>query len=295
VETALRQYCDFTSIPRKSVIKELAEYATDPEEKIKLHKIFSTDSEYVKFVKQELRGIVDLFIDFPSLKPPLDLLLEIAPKLAPRYYSISSSYKANPGRVHITVASVNYKSGSKRIHSGVASYWLRLPEISKIPVFIRKSSFRLPVNPMSPIIMVGPGTGLAPFRGFIQERQILEKSGENLLFFGCRNRNQDYIYKEELESAASSGLIKFFPAFSREQNSKVYVQHKILEYADAVASVLLTSDAYLYICGDARSMPKDVQDALIQVLIKRGMLQDAAKQLLDKMAADNRFMQDTWF
>jgi len=142
--------------------------------------------------------------------------------------------------------------------------------------------------------MVGPGTGLAPFRSFIQERQLVGTTSDNLLFFGCRHRNHDYIYKEELEIADSNKVIKLFTAFSREEDHKVYVQHKIIQSGDLVSSLLLRKDAYLYICGDARAMPKDVQEAIINVLSKK-MEPAAALELLNNMKHEGRFQQDTWF
>lgn len=153
---------------------------------------------------------------------------------------------------------VQYKTDNNRIHKGVCTTWLQkqVPKEGSslfVPIFVEKAIFRLPKDPKIPVVMVGPGTGLAPFRGFIQDRELTFKQGnktENLLFFGCRNRNIDFIYREELEQAVAEGYLTLSVAFSRESpEKKVYVQHKMLEMGEKVWDILENQKGTFYVCG----------------------------------------------
>ncbi len=162
----------------------------------------------------------------------IDHLMELLPRLQPRFYSISSSSRVHPESIHITGVVVEYETKTGRTNKGVATTWLRpmVPSEDnqyKIPVYVRRSQFRLPNRPQTPVVMIGPGTGLAPFRGFIQERAWQKKQGKNVgethLFFGCRNRDVDYIYREEMEQFAEGedAVLTLHTAFSRDQAHKV--------------------------------------------------------------------------
>jgi NADPH-ferrihemoprotein reductase len=159
------------------------------------------------------RSLLEVMQDFPSAKPSLGVFFgSVAPHLQPRYYSISSSPAQHPRAVHITCAVVRERMPSGRLHEGVASCWLaRARPGDRVPLFLRRSSFKLPPSPAVPVVMVGPGTGLAPFRGFLQHRAALLQSGQRLgaahLFFGCRNRRHDFIYEAELEAAVAGGAV----------------------------------------------------------------------------------------
>lgn len=208
--TALTHYLEITALPRTHIIKELAEYCSDESEKELLKLMSSTSPEgkakYQSWVQESCRNIVHILEDVPSCRPPIDHICELLPRLQPRYYSISSSSKLHPTTVHVTAVLVNYKTATGRINKGVATTFLSAKHPSddkplpRVPLFIRKSQFRLPTKPEIPIIMIGPGTGLAPFRGFIQERNQSREEGktvgETLLYFGCRKRSEDYIYEE---------------------------------------------------------------------------------------------------
>lgn len=260
--TALTHYLDITMNPRTHVLKELSEYATDPEEKEKLKMMSSTTPEgkalYQSWIIHDNRNIVHVLEDLPSCKPALDHLCELLPRLQPRYYSISSSAKLYPTTVHITAVLVQYTTPTHRVNNGVATTLLasKKPqgtEFPTVPIFIRKSQFRLPAKTQTPIIMVGPGTGFAPFRGFIQERKFNKDEGktvgENILFFGCRKRSEDFIYEEELEEYVKNGTIILHTAFSRDQAEKVYVQHLIEKNTDEVWKVIGENNGHFYICG----------------------------------------------
>mmetsp|Transcript_45667 Transcript_45667/g.114911 ORF Transcript_45667/g.114911 Transcript_45667/m.114911 type:complete len:662 (-) Transcript_45667:433-2418(-) len=299
--STLLSFVDITSPPRKSVLESLSHFTTDPAEKEKL-KLMSSGSEaateeYNKTIREPHRCILEVLELFPSIKLPLDAFLDINPRLAPRYYSISSSQAAHPDSVHATVAVVNFTTPTGRFHNGVCSTWLQRQEPgAEVAVYIRKSTFHLPADPSIPILMIGPGTGLAPFRGFIEQRAATKASGKTVFFFGCRRRDTDYIYEEELKQYVESGVLTHLSvAFSREQDEKVYVQHKMREEKDIVWDVI-SNNGYVYVCGDARYMAKDVHQALIDVAAEvGGMSETAAEEFISKLQADGKYLQDVWF
>jgi len=285
----------------------LVEYATNSEEKTALARLSSDgdpSDEYSKFIKQDQRTIFEVLQHFPSVNPPLPHILELLPRLAPRYYSISSSSNAHPGRVHITSIVVRFHTPTGREHHGVASTWLaKLPVGTKVPVFVRESHFKLPATP-APIIMVGPGTGLAPFRGFLQEikhRRTAKGQAdwESVLFFGCRHRQYDYIYEEELAGfEQDKTLTHLHVAFSRESSQKVYVQDKLgdHEMKETLWHFLNDKKGYFYVCGDARQMAKAVHQTLINVVKECGkMNEEQAIAFVESLQKSGRYLQDVWF
>ncbi|KAK9700619.1 FAD binding domain [Popillia japonica] len=303
--TALSHYVDITMNPRTHVLKELSEYASDPAEKEKLKLMASTTPEgkalYQQWVIDDNRNIVHILEDMPSCKPDLDHLCELLPRLQPRYYSISSSPKLYPNTVHITAVLVEYATPTKRVNKGVATTWLKekkpIPEgnCPTVPIFIRKSQFRLPQKAQTPIIMVGPGTGLAPFRGFIQERSVSKKDGQTMgdtiMYFGCRKKDEDYIYEEELTQYVNDGVITLYTAFSRDQAKKVYVHHLMEQNADEIHKIIVEENGHLYICGDARHMANDVRNTMIKIL-QKSMDKQQATAYLKKMETQKRLSAD---
>merc|ERR1712203_581375 len=243
--------------------------------------------------------------DLPSCKPGIDHLLELLPRLQPRFYSISSSSKVHKDAVHVTAVVIEYETPTGRTNNGVCTKWLQpmIPDdngntIHRVPAYVRRSQFRLPNRVQTPVIMIGPGTGLAPFRGFIQERAWQKEQGkpvgETHLYFGCRNKDQDYIYREELEAWEQDGLLTLHTAFSRDQAEKRYVTHCLREQGSEVWK-LLDQGAHLYVCGDAKMMAKDVRNIVTEVCREHGGMSEAdAESFVKKLETQKRYSADVW-
>lgn len=302
--TALAYFADLLSSPRKDALLGLASCATDEAQAARLKLLASPQgkAEYTNYIAKPHRSLLEVMQDNPSAKPSLGLFFgSIAPRLAPRFYSISSSHALHPRSVHVTCAVIREVMPTGRVHNGVASFYLQQCAVGdRIPVFIRNSTFKLPANPAAPVVMVGPGTGLAPFRGFIQEREVLlrekQQLGPAVLFFGCRHRNHDYIYESELTGAVEAGaLSKLHVAFSRMGASKDYVQHHMEAQAAELWSLLQQPDAVVYVCGDAKAMAKDVHRALCKVAEQQGKMSTAAAENWVKRLGDSgRYHKDVW-
>lgn len=209
---------------------------------------------------------------FPGVRPDPEAFIESLDALQPRVYSISSSLKCSPGRVALTVDAVRYEV-EKRTRLGVASTFLagRVSSGDKIKVYVQKAQhFALPTDPKTPIIMVGPGTGVAPFRAFLQERQATNAPGRNWLFFGHQRSNFDFFYEDELIAMRSAGLLtRLTLAWSRDAHEKIYVQNRMREVGRDLWA-WLAEGAHFYICGDATRMAKDVERTLVDVIAEHG-------------------------
>lgn len=214
-----------------------------------------------------------------------------------RAYSISSSSKAHPNQVHLTIASVRYHSGGRN-RSGVCSTYLaeRVRRGEKPAIFISPNkAFRVPANGNAPLIIVGPGTGIAPFRAFLQERQATGAQGKNWLFFGDQHQEHDFIYREELTAWQESGLLtRLDLAFSRDQDKKIYVQNRMLEQG-AELYAWLQEGGYFYVCGDASRMAKDVDNALYEIVRQFGGLSsERAADYIDQLKKEKRYLRDVY-
>jgi sulfite reductase (NADPH) flavoprotein alpha-component len=243
------------------------------------------------------REFVDLVKDFPGIvKNPQDLF-NILQRLTPRMYSIASSQAAHPNEVHTTVRVVRYNAhGADR--QGVCSGHLgeRSPVGSTMPIFLHENNaFRLPQDPDAPVIMIGPGTGIAPFRAFLEHRQVLGEKGPMWLFFGEQRRVSDFLYEEQFAELQRDGVLtKLHTAFSRDTGKKVYVQDRMQENAAELYD-WLERGAYFYVCGDASRMAKDVETALLDVIAKgsNGTLEHAAEYLAN-MKKQKRYQRDVY-
>jgi sulfite reductase (NADPH) flavoprotein alpha-component len=240
--------------------------------------------------------VLDLLDLDPTFTPtPEELLEELSP-LAHREYSISSSPRVHGDTVHITMATVRYRVAD-RDRGGVCSTHLadRCAPGDTVPVFISPNKkFRLPADDVS-AVMIGPGTGIAPFRGFLHERAAAGAPGGNWLFFGDQHRGHDYLYAEELDRFVTDGLLdRLDLAFSRDQEHKVYVQDRMREHSGELFA-WLEAGAHLYVCGDATTMADDVDAALHEIVAEHGGLEpDQAAAYVDRLRAENRYSRDVY-
>lgn len=243
------------------------------------------------------RGLIDLLIECPGVIEDPAEFVAMLPKLTPRLYSISSSPFAHAGQIHTTVAVVRY-TAHNRERGGVCSTLFadRASVSDRLPIYIQPNKkFKLPKDSGAPIIMIGPGTGIAPFRGFLHERRALGAKGRNWLFFGERSATTDYLYREELEAMYSDGhLTRLDTAFSRDQADKVYVQDRMLEQAPLFWN-WLQDGASVYVCGDASRMAKDVHATLHRIVKEQGgMTTQAAEEYVHILKEDHRYHRDVY-
>lgn len=241
--------------------------------------------------------VVDVLKRFPTALTAEQLIGLLRP-LTPRLYSIASSQSEVEEEVHLTVGVVRYPQEDGTVRSGAASSYLadRLPEDAEVRVFVEHNdNFRLPQNPDTPVIMVGPGTGIAPFRAFLQEREAQGADGKNWLFFGNPHFTQDFLYQVEWQRYVKSGLLsKISLAFSRDQANKIYVQDRLRE-AGLELYQWLEAGAHFYVCGDANHMAKDVQEALLDVIAEHGQKsREEAEEYLSELRRAKRYQRDVY-
>jgi sulfite reductase (NADPH) flavoprotein alpha-component len=282
------------------LLEALRRYATIPNEAHSLESLCDGEADGY----MEGRDVLDVLRDFPSARTllrqrDLHALVRSLPVLRPRLYSISSSLRAHPSEVHLTVGVVRFRrDGCDRLRKGVASTFLseRMRPGERVGVFVQKAhAFALPQDGSVPIIMVGPGTGIAPFRAFLQEREATGASGGNWLFFGDQREECDFLLRPELEAWQQKGVLtRLDTAFSRDQEKKIYVQHRMVEQG-AELWKWLEGGAHFYVCGDAGRMAKDVDAALQQVARENGGLNQAgAKAYIAEMAKAGRYQRDVY-
>ena len=238
--------------------------------------------------------LLDLLEDPPRLAP--QAIVDLLPKLQPRLYSISSSPRMHPGAIHITVGVVRYELNG-RTRNGVCSTFLaeRIRSEDQLPIFLHPSTFRLPEDPDRNVIMIGPGTGIAPFRAFLQDRAMCGAHGKNWLFFGDQKASTDFLYQDELKAFQAQGVLhQLDTAFSRDQQQKVYVQHRMRERAREIWA-WLEEGAHLYVCGDAKRMAKDVDMVLREIVTEQGGLaEEATNAYIASLKKDKRYLRDVY-
>ena len=243
------------------------------------------------------REFVDLLSEFPGVVTEPQQLFNVLQRLTPRMYSIASSQMLHPDNVQTTVRVVRYEAHGRE-RQGLASGHMgdRAPVGSTFPIFLHaNANFRLPEDTSAPVIMIGPGTGIAPFRAFLEERQATGQTGDNWLFFGEQRRSLDFLYREQFEAMHGNGLLtRFDTAFSRDQAKKVYVQDRMQEHA-ADLYAWLERGAYFYVCGDATRMAKDVELSLMDAIARgsNGTL-DHANEYLQTMKRQKRYQRDVY-
>ncbi|XP_051007006.1 methionine synthase reductase [Acomys russatus] len=323
---------EIRAVPKKAFLRALVECTSSTPEKRRLQELCSKQgaADYNHLVRDAHVCLLDLLLAFPSCQPPLSLLLEHLPKLQPRPYSCASSSLLHPDRLHFVFNIVEFPSNPTAavLRKGVCTGWLAalaaplLQPSTEAPradsgaalapkILISRratSSFHLPDDPSAPIIMVGPGTGVAPFVGFLQHREKLQEQhpdgnfGAMWLFFGCRHKDRDYLFREELRHFLKTGVLTHLKvSFSRdaapeqEEAPAKYVQDNLQHHSQQVARILLQEKGYIYVCGDAKNMAKDVNDALVELISKEtGADKLEAMRTLATLKQEKRYLQDIW-
>lgn len=292
----LTNYYDLQAPPRRSDLKLYSRYCKAPVDTGCLMRLASKEfrAEYKEKITNEFMGIVDLLDKTPSLQFPLEHFLHHIPLLQPRYFTIASSNKLYDS-IHLTVAVTRHEKTNGDMFLGLCSNYMAEAEKQKLRVFVRPSTFRLPKDISLPIILIGPGTGVAPMRAFLQERSLQDanKRGKTILYFGCQKENKDYLYKEELDNYNNSGVIdNLRVAFSRAGGVKVYVQHLLQYHSEETADLIVHRNAHVYVCG-AVQMGHDVNEVLQRVLHQK-LPNSTAKEYLDTMSQQGRYVQELW-
>ena len=331
---------EICAVPSKALIRVLSEHTSDLQQKRRLQELCSKQgtNEYTKFVREPSLSLLDLLNAFPSCQPPFVRLLELMPRLKARLYSVSSSPLEDPLHLHFVFNVVEFPAigGIREQRQGVCTGWLNniarsqgksmtgdskapidafsklsLEEFVNVPVFQRKNlNFKLPSNPKTPIIMIGPGTGVAPFIGFLKHRELKQKKlgldtslSDAWLFFGCRHKERDYLYQQELEQFLSSGVLsRLCVSFSRDpveelQNSPCpkYVQDNLRRHSAEVAQLVFEKGAVVYICGDADNMARNVYDTFLEIVkeYKAIDITEARKEMM-KLRENKQYLEDIW-
>lgn len=285
------------SKPTRKIVETLAAKATDANEKARLDGLLVPESKDILASFLEQREFVDLLAEFPSAQiTPQEFVAHLR-KLMPRLYSVASSSKAYPSDVHLTVAIVRYETNHRQ-RVGVCSTFLSdraQVGSTPVPVFVSDSHFAPPEDGAKDCIMVGPGTGIAPFRAFMQDRVATGAKGRNWLFFGDQKRGTDFLYEEDWqELLAKKQLTRLDTAFSRDQLLKVYVQDRMRENAAEIWS-WVKAGAHFYVCGDAKRMAKDVDTALHDIIAdKGGMSIEQAAEYVKQMKKEKRYQRDVY-
>lgn len=320
---------DIREPPKKAVIRQLVEGTTNPQEKRRLQELCSKQGmvDYTSFIRNPEISILDLLLAFPSCNPDVDRLIESLPKLQPRPYSACSSPLKTPGHLDIAFNVINIPEGDGRsfarqgICTGMLDRMTNQNQISEgstedrtdtkifqLQISTRPNQyFRLPNDVSIPLILIGPGTGVAPFVGFLQHREMQKNSaefadqtfGEIFLFFGCRNRSQDFLFKEELMGLQKVDILsKLCVSFSREtisQEDAKYVQDNIKRNAEQLLQLIDNQKAVIYVCGDAKNMAKDVNQTFMTILQeKKKMTESEAKSFITKLRLERRYLEDVW-
>jgi cytochrome P450/NADPH-cytochrome P450 reductase len=302
----LTEFVELQQVATRRQIQAMAAATRCPVTKPKLLALVGDDEGAGERHRAEVivkrKSAFDLMREFPACEWPFAAYLESLSPLAPRYYSISSAPVSDATRCSVTVAAVRGPAASgEGVFKGVCSNYLgarRVGDIVHATIRATKAGFRLPEDAAVPILMVGPGTGLAPFRGFLQQRAAWKAEGRTLgpamLFFGCRHPDQDFLYAEELRAFADRGIVELHVAFSRDGGAKTYVQDLIERRSDRVGE-LIEAGAVIYVCGDGARMEPDVKRTLVGLRAARARVAEAdARRWIEELGAAGRYVLDVW-
>uniref|UniRef100_A0A1Y1KHU1 NADPH-dependent diflavin oxidoreductase 1 n=3 Tax=Photinus pyralis TaxID=7054 RepID=A0A1Y1KHU1_PHOPY len=293
------QYFDLNAVPRRNFFNILLGLTDNDLEKEKLEEFISAEGQddLYNYCNRPRRNIVEVLQDFPHALKNItdDVLLEMFPPIKPREFSIASSFKAHKDEIHILLAVVQYKTKLVKERMGLCSNYLANLRVGDhISVWIKKGSFKFPVDPEATVIMVGPGTGMAPFRSFICEWELEGGTSADKIyfFFGCRGQS-DFHCRRDFERLQREKKLTLICAFSRETEHKVYVQHKIEENGDLLWELLRTRNVYVFVAGNAKNMPRQVREAFVSVCKMNGGMANA-DAFIENMEKTGRYQTETW-
>jgi sulfite reductase (NADPH) flavoprotein alpha-component len=283
--------------PTTKILNTLAAKATDPVEKAKLAELLKPEAKEATAAYLDNREYLDLLAEFPSAKLTPQEFVDHLRKLMPRLYSIASSPQKHPREIHLTVAVVRYETNGRHRVGVCSSFMADRVAIGQTPtpVFVSNSHFGPPEDPSKDAIMVGPGTGIAPFRAFLQDRVASGASGRNWVFFGDQKSTTDFLYEDEWKQYLAAGqLTRLDLAWSRDQLLKVYVQDKMRENAKELWA-WIKAGGYFFVCGDAKRMAKDVDQALHDIIAEQGGIAiEQAQDYVKQMKKDKRYQRDVY-
>ncbi|GAA6005265.1 NAPDH-dependent diflavin reductase [Rhodotorula paludigena] len=287
---------DISSVPRQSFFEWLAAFSEgDKEEKLRWFCEPAGQDDLIDYTIRPRRTINEVLYEFREAEIPPEYILDLLPPIRPRGFSISSSPASHNGKVDLLVAIVKYKTILSVPRKGLATTYLStLAPGARLPIrFDKSGTLKLPPSAAAPLIMVGPGTGVAPFRALLEER-VRAGAKENLLFFGCRSSSKDFYFRSYWDQLVADGTLTLSVAPSRDQEDKVYVQHRIPLFADQIWDYL-QRDGYLYVCGSSTQMPKAVKKAMLAVVRdKGGMSEEEAEKYWDALERCGRLVEETW-
>ncbi|XP_032425644.1 NADPH-dependent diflavin oxidoreductase 1 isoform X1 [Xiphophorus hellerii] len=302
VRRLVERYLDVAAVPRRSFFELLAAVATSDLERDKLLEFCSPagQDQLQAYCGRPRRTALEVLADFPLTTAELepDRLLDLIPEIQPRSFSIASSLKVLPGRLQVLLAVVRYRTKLHRPRIGLCSNWLASldPEQGEVlvPLWVKRGGLRFPPDRDTPVVLVGPGTGVAPFRAALQER-LSEGKTASVLFFGCRSETKDFYFRSEWAAMTAAGKLQLFTAFSRDQEEKVYVQHRVRERAALLWDLMSNKHGCFYIAGNAKQMPAAVRDALQFAFQQEGGVSaQEAEQMLVAMEKTGRLQSETW-
>jgi len=293
IRHAVTHYFDIQSIPKRYFFELLSHFTEDELEKEKFLEFNTAEGQQdlYDYCNRPRRHILEVLYDFRHTTPniPFEYLWDLIPAIKPRSFSIASSPRRHESVLELLVAVVRYRSSLKKPREGLCSTWLsNLKKENKVPVWVRPGSFKFPPT-NTPVVMVGPGTGVAPFRSFIADEE--KESGRNkLLFFGCRNKNADFFFEQEWKD---HDKLEVITAFSRDQEDKVYVQHKISEFQHLITQHILDNCGWFFVAGNSKNMPSQVRDALVTSLATR-LGKEEAEKFVETMEITGKYQTETW-
>lgn len=307
------KYFDINSIPKQSFFELFAEVSQDETEKEKLLEFLTPEGQddLFNYVYRPRRTICEIFYDFPNTCKNienLETLLDLIPSIKPRSFSIASSPHVHRDKIQLLVAVVEYKTRLYETRKGTCSYWLSTQDVEKnvhIPIWIKKGSFKIDYK--RPVVCIGPGTGVAPFRSIINERIFKYNQPNNYLYFGCRSKSKDYYFESEWNKICVdyANYLSVYPAFSRDQAEKIYVQDLLLKNSEQVFNLIHNLECYILIAGNSKRMPEDVLAILEKIVqenfhklelneTKKENLEEFAKKYINNLSIQNRLQMETW-